>query len=212
MPGRFRGKIALITWSQVGDNLTCEDVKDHFDKLDARITAAVENHKDEGKHIHAYVTWDVNQNLAGTEWADVKGFHPNIKPVGRTPRKAYDYVKKDGDVRVDDAFEPPQTGRGFNRNAKATRKELFLELMAIDDEDEFWVFAKAEMPEMYVMNRPRLKALWLEKFRQTRASKKFELPEDAVCVPHRYPAVTEFLKQFYDDSIRGKCDTAFFLS
>lgn len=140
---------ALLTYPQVPEALQ-EGFPDAITDLIssgpilAEFTAARELHRDGGIHFHVFVDFGRKFSSRRTDVFDCLGRHPNIERVGRTPRVAYDYAIKDGDI-VAGICEPPpgpdgsgegglqrsrgegEPGSNWSRIVLAETRELFFE-------------------------------------------------------------------------------------
>lgn len=94
---RLRAKRILLTYSQVGEQWDHSHVARLIGRLGARGVVCREMHRDGGVHYHALLFFDTTYHTRDVTAFDAGGAHPNIKPIRWTPRKAYDYVCKDGD-------------------------------------------------------------------------------------------------------------------
>jgi len=97
MSYRFNAKQIFLTYSQC--TLTKERVLEFFDErwtLEGHCVSK-ENHADGGTHIHAYFRFTRKLDLTGPRVFDIDGFHPNVVPNVRSPKKCLEYVQKDGD-------------------------------------------------------------------------------------------------------------------
>lgn len=127
---RFRNKVLLVTWSQVNPKkLTTQDIVDHVAKLGGVCRIGLERHKDFGWHYHAYCYNPKIFSSRSSTAFDIKGYHPNIRPVTHTHSKAWRYVAKERLVHDAIPEEP---------NPMANRKkseEVFMKAMATGTKD-----------------------------------------------------------------------------
>lgn len=101
MPSNFHLKnrrYVLFTYSQAGPDFDYWAVVDLLGELGAECIVGRELHEDGGIHYHVFADFGRLFSTRKIRIFDVGGQHPNIKPIGRTPAKAYDYAIKDGDV------------------------------------------------------------------------------------------------------------------
>uniref|UniRef100_A0A8E7L4B5 Replication-associated protein n=1 Tax=Syrmaticus reevesii Genomoviridae sp. TaxID=2814996 RepID=A0A8E7L4B5_9VIRU len=111
---RLRAKRILLTYSQVGPLFDHQQITQLIGRLGARGVLCRERHRDGGIHYHALLLFDSAYNTRDHTAFDVGGAHPNIKPIRWTPRKAYDYVRKDGDVLFCNLSDDDIDGTGSN--------------------------------------------------------------------------------------------------
>jgi len=103
MPSFYNGKRFFLTYAQCAESK--ESLLEFLQKK-ATVRAYViasENHKEEGKHLHACVEFNEVQRRS-VDWLDFKGKHPNKQD----PRKwaaCQQYCKKDGDYIENDKNE-----------------------------------------------------------------------------------------------------------
>lgn len=139
---RLRAKTILITYSQLNDeqlaafndNPTshCDFVTENFGPP-LVYRAGRESHQDGGNHIHVFCSWGDRITSRDPRCLDFGGSHPNIKPIPRTPAKAWEYAGKENNIiheygSIDGGNRTPRTGRDgiFGDALAETTKEGFL--------------------------------------------------------------------------------------
>ena len=95
---RVRAKRILLTYSQVESNFDHQELVRLIGRLGARGCICRELHRNGGVHYHALLVFDSAYHTRDAHRFDVGGTHPNIQPIRWTPRRAYEYVQKDGDI------------------------------------------------------------------------------------------------------------------
>lgn len=139
---RLRAKAILLTYAQINDdqlNQFQSDPLSHCNFVTEAFgpplvyRAGKELHADGGVHIHVFISWSDRVNSRNERCFDYAEAHPNIKPIPRTPRKAWEYAGKDNDIiyeygSLDGGDRADSNGRdGIWRDALAeTTKEGFL--------------------------------------------------------------------------------------
>ncbi|QCW23670.1 MAG: replication-associated protein [Genomoviridae sp.] len=134
---RFEFRYALFTYSQCGD-LEPEAVGLMLSDLGAECIIGREDHADGGIHLHAFAEFQPRLRKRGHVWADVKGFHPNIQPVTKTPWMTYDYAIKDGDVVWGGLERPPMTKKATHEAKEGSKAEAWLDLVNAESSEIFW--------------------------------------------------------------------------
>lgn len=161
MPSDFVVKNArylLLTYAQANDVdpfniLTC------ISERGAECIIAREFHDDGGLHFHVLCHWEKPYSVRSTTAFDVDGKHPNIERVGRTPRKVWDYVTKDGDVVYGGLECPPADGSNENRDRRVWEGEYtskWAYIVDAADKDEFFARLQAEDPRSLACNYPSI--------------------------------------------------------
>jgi Geminivirus Rep catalytic domain len=106
-----------------------------FDGLGAFIRLGRELHADGGTHFHLFADFQQPFSTRDVRRFDYSDAHPNIEGIRRTPRKAWEYAGKDGDILLDDpAAEPPDTRGG----AKRSRDDIWTEICNAADRQSFF--------------------------------------------------------------------------
>ncbi|QGF19376.1 replication associated protein [Antarctic virus COCH21_74] len=97
MPARFQGKTFLLTFAQADRIASKELLHEHLlTFLPVKLITCREFHNDGNAHFHAVMGFDRRQDFRNHDRFDYMGHHPNIV-VAAAPRRAVEYVAKDGD-------------------------------------------------------------------------------------------------------------------
>lgn len=120
---RLKNKYILLTYSQVSPDKTRFDydkIKDIITLMGGTCIIALEKHPETGGfHYHVFAQHPKSFHTRNSRAFDIGDKHPNIKPVTRTPGATWDYVRKDGNVLVDDIpTRPVQRGAHLNKSSK----------------------------------------------------------------------------------------------
>lgn len=153
---QFQFRYVILTYSQCG-SLDPFRIVDLLSTLGAECIIGREHHQDGGIHLHAFVDFGRKFRTRNQRSFDVDSCHPNIAPVKTTPRKAYDYCIKDGEV-VAGGLEPPKGDPEGN--------EVWSQIASADDPDEFWSLCQGLVPRNLLLNYPSLRAYANHKFRR----------------------------------------------
>lgn len=126
---RFDAAQAFLTYPQAA-TLTKEIIAEFFNDAypDCTWIIAQEKHEDGQPHFHVYIKFGKKVSSRNARVFDINGFHPNIAPKVRSPKKVYEYCAKDGDFIVK-GMDPPKE----NCWAKALKR-------ARDDKDSDGAF------------------------------------------------------------------------
>ena len=144
---RINNRYLLLTYSQVGDDFSWRGLGGMLHNLGAFIRLGRESHEDGGTHYHVFCDFETAYSTRDCRKFDFEGHHPNIEPVRRTPRKAWEYAGKDGDVLLDDpAAEPADTGG----SSKRKRDDVWTEITNASTRDEFLALGQALAPRDFV--------------------------------------------------------------
>lgn len=94
---RFQGKTFLLTYAQAERIESKEALHEHLlTFLPEKLITCRETHADGGVHYHAVLRFTARQDFRDERRFDWQGHHPNIASVA-APKKAVEYVAKDGD-------------------------------------------------------------------------------------------------------------------
>ena len=130
---RIRGRKFLLTYSQTPSTFDPERLQRRLDDLAESTSLRGELHRDGGHHYHCFILFDTQFHSRDPRAFDVDGHHPNIKPIRFTPRKAYDYATKDGDVCHsninDDDIEPEKRSNHWHEIIACESREQFFEML-----------------------------------------------------------------------------------
>lgn len=102
---RFSSKRYLLTYSQINPLMTKEFFLDTLKRKGNLLyySIGLENHKDGGKHIHAYVYYSKPIRSRDPKYLDVLNYHPNAQPIKSDEhmQNAISYTQKEGDFIAD---------------------------------------------------------------------------------------------------------------
>lgn len=136
MPGngfRLRGRKFFLTYSQTPPHFDPEQIARAFRRVGGRYVISRELHQDGGTHFHCFLIFDEQFHTRDPRAFDVDGTHPNIKPIRFTPRKAYDYTTKFGNICFnnlhDDDIEPEKQSSHWHEIISCESRERFFELL-----------------------------------------------------------------------------------
>lgn len=141
---RLRAKRILLTYSQVGPEFDHQRIAQLIGQLGGRGVICRERHRNGGIHYHALIFFDTTYHTRDVTTFDVGGAHPNIKPIRWTPRKAYDYVRKDGDVVFCNVDDGDIDGTGGNS------KSTWSDIIAAPDKSAFFEAMRSLDPRALV--------------------------------------------------------------
>lgn len=144
---RINNRYLLLTYSQVGPEFGWQQLGRFLRDLGAFVRIGRELHEDGGTHYHVFCDFETPFSTRDPRKFDFEGAHPNIEAVRRTPRKAWEYAGKDGDVCMDDpSAEPPESGGGTKRK----RDDVWSEITNATNRDEFFALGQALAPRDFV--------------------------------------------------------------
>lgn len=195
---RINNRYLLLTYSQVGPDFDWRGLGRMLHDLGAFIRLGREQHQDGGTHYHVFVDFEEAFSTRDERKFDFGGAHPNIEAVRRTPRKAWEYAGKDGDVCMDDpSAEPPESGGG----AKRKRDDVWLEITNAATRDEFFTLGQALAPRDFVcaFNSIQKYAEW--KFRPQPVP--YSNPDGLACRAGTFPGIEEWVLENLPDSGLG---------
>jgi len=157
MPGfRFNAKNVFLTYAQVGDAFSQQDLFEHLlalrDIQPICLRVGREHHADGGTHYHAYGKWSVKFNTVDPRFFDFHDIHPNIQSA-RNESQVWAYCGKDGDV-VDFGI-PPKCKRTYGDIIKEATTEA-----------EFFEQCASTFPRDFVLNHERLEYFARKKFKR----------------------------------------------
>nr|WIW72185.1 MAG: replicase protein [Cressdnaviricota sp.] len=197
MPRRFqvRARNLIITFPQVPEHLQHEfDAGTPFLE---RVTANFgnplccrlgrERHSDGGIHYHIYLGFDKIVTVNSATAFDYFGAHGNIKSIRRTPHKVFDYVGKDGDIRLEHG-EPPADARscdGDNSNKWA-------DIISCDTKESFLSAVRQQAPRDWLLSNQRI--IEYANFYYPDEKPEYEAPPITV-ERERYPEISEWENQ-----------------
>lgn len=189
---RLRCKRILLTYSQVGPDFDTQSAVRLFGRLGARGVLAREQHRDGGIHYHAFILFDTTHHTRNAAEFDVGGAHPNIKAIRWTPQRAYDYVRKDGDIIWNNLDESDLDG------SQSTSGRHWADIISSPDKTSFYDAIKTLDPRALVCSFPSIEKYADWAYRVT--------PE-----PYHSPTswsdgdFTEWpeLEEWYEENVRG---------
>lgn len=152
---------------------------------------AREFHKDGGEHYHAYMEHPDRFDWRGTRYLDIDGVHPNIEPLTKTPWHAWAYVRKDGDILIDEIPNEPAGRRAGNR--AATETSVWTNIFnSAKDEDDLLTLVKEKLPRDFAksFNNIQNAAKWSH--RRDPNCDTYESPHGLVEHLDAYPDITEW--------------------
>lgn len=185
---RINNRYLLLTYSQVGPDFDWRGLGRMLHDLGAFIRLGREAHQDGGTHYHVFVDFEEPYSTRDQRKFDFEGAHPNIEPVRRTPRKAWEYAGKDGDVLLDDpSAEPPDSGGG----AKRKRDDVWTEIFNAPTRDEFFALIAALAPRDLILcfNSIQKYADW----RYREEPVPYTNPVGLTCKPGAFTGVEEWV-------------------
>lgn len=158
---RFRAKAALLTYSQVdhgtASSFLCPP-NGHYNFIASSIGTpdyyrlGRERHEDGGTHFHVAVGWDSIKQKRNPRCFDYAGAHPNIEPVRRTPRKAWDYAGKDGDIIYESGNGPSES-----RAVSGGRDSIWSDALAAETKEDFLSHLRQHAPRDFVLYNEQLR-------------------------------------------------------
>uniref|UniRef100_A0A8E7G1P9 Replication-associated protein n=1 Tax=Tarsiger cyanurus Genomoviridae sp. TaxID=2814994 RepID=A0A8E7G1P9_9VIRU len=146
-------KYALLTYAQVPESETA-GFADAFTTLatlvPAEFTLARELHDDGGTHYHAFLDFGRKRSFRDTGRFDCCGRHPNIERVGRTPRRAWEYVTKDGDIIAGNCEAPPEDLGTQGHTGEGEHSSDWARIVQSETRDEFFELIRLHQPRALV--------------------------------------------------------------
>lgn len=191
----FHSRYGLFTYSQC-DGLDPHDIVKHFTTLGAECIIGREHHADGGLHFHAFVDFGRKRRFRRHVFADVGLFHPNIAPSRGTPEAAYDYATKEGDI-VAGGAERPQC-RATGRSGSGGSGDTMGQLVALEDEQEFWDACKRLAPGLLLRNFPSLQSY--AKWRFTSTLEQYSHPQSLLFHDERISELVEWREHNLSDT------------
>lgn len=153
MSYRLQAKNILLTYSQVdNDDAFLRTPSAHFDHCTSLLgpldvyRLGREFHQDGGTHFHAYVSPSNKCSTRNARLFDYAGYHPNVRPVRKTPWKSWDYVGKEHDVIYEHGERP-----GGDRAPDPGRQSVWSDALAAGGKEEFLRILREKAPREYVL-------------------------------------------------------------
>lgn len=146
MPFRFAAKTVFLTYAQVNNAFTHQDLFNHLRSLrDVEpicLRVGRESHQDGGIHFHVFGKWSQKIDTIDPRYFDYRGIHPNVQSA-RKESDVYTYCGKDGDTL--DFGIPPKIKRTWTDviNDSTTKEEFMKGALDLSSRD-------------YVLNHERL--------------------------------------------------------
>jgi len=159
MPRRFvlnSAKYVLLTYAQCPEDWDPLRILEMCNLHNAECLIARERHADGGLHYHVFVEFEKPFSTRRTEAFDVAGRHPNIALVGKTPRVAWDYVCKEGDI-VGGGAEAPLPDCEIPAPTKRGTDSDWRFILDAEDEHDFFLRIRERSPKSLACNYPSLR-------------------------------------------------------
>jgi len=210
MPRAFTlkdARYALLTYAQVPESQTAGfpgKLTDLLCGLGAEFTAARERHTDGGIHFHVFVNFGKKFSSRNTSIFDCDGRHPNIERVGRSPRTAWEYVIKDGDIVAGDCNPPPASSRdregGIQPEGEGEHTSDWGRIVLAETRDEFFDLIRRLQPRSLVVSFMSI-ARYAD-WRYRPVAELYKHPENWFFNLESYPILLDWV----DESLRGGQD------
>lgn len=153
-PFRLRNREVLFTYSNLNLNrISWEDIKKRFDDANAKCRIGLETHKNGVPHIHVYARAHTNFNSRNADAFDVKGYHPNIRPVTHHHARAWAYVAKENLVHDGIPDEPHP-----KNNRKQVQAQVFRDALNAGTHDGMLSTIREADPARYCTSFPSIKS------------------------------------------------------
>ena len=157
---RSRAKGFILTYPQCSEDVQSQFVANGGDfpelvecSLEAPKCCRIgrERHQDGGVHFHVYLGFESPVVVNSPTLFDYFGAHGNIKPVRTTPRRAWEYVGKDGDI-IYEFGEPPSEGGGADSGSSSR----WTDIVACDSKESFLAAVRCNAPRDWVLSLDRI--------------------------------------------------------
>lgn len=156
---RCRARNLIVTFPQVNENAQrhfdagtpfLERVQQDFGNP-VCLRLGRERHEDGGIHYHVYIGFDKIVSINSATAFDYFGAHGNIKSIRRTPHKVFDYVGKDGDIRLEHG-EPPTTPS----SREGADQNKWHDIISCDDKESFLSAVRDKAPRDWLLSNQRI--------------------------------------------------------
>jgi hypothetical protein len=157
---RSRARAFIVTYPQCNEDVQSQFATDgrNFPQLVERDLASPEccrigreQHADGGVHFHVFLSFESPVVVNSPTVFDYFGTHGNIKPVRTTPRRAWEYVGKDGDIIHESGDAPAE--RGTSHGHSASR---WTDIVACDSKESFLAAVRVNAPRDWVLSLDRI--------------------------------------------------------
>ena len=192
---RVRAKRILLTYSQVESNFDHQQLIRLIARLGARGCICRELHRNGGVHYHALLVFDSAYHTRDAHRFDVGGTHPNIQPIRWTPRRAYEYVQKDGDIIYNNLEDNDIDGPGTSSSTH------WADIIASPDKATFFEKIGTLDPRALVCSFPSI-----EKYADWAYREEQQEYESPVVYAERDDWIGEELNEWYEATLRGRAD------
>lgn len=137
--------------------------------------------------ITTFILASTRLSLSTRTAFDYFGTHGNIKSVRRTPNKVFDYVGKDGDIRLDHGEPPTET-----RSRDGNDSNKWHDIISCSDKESFLSAVREQAPRDWLLSNQRI----LEYANLYYPEEKPEYTTPNITVEReRYPEISEWENQ-----------------
>lgn len=189
-------KYCLLTYPQVPeqeDETFADAARELFtsERIAALYVIGRELHADGGVHFHCFLDFGRQFSSRDTRIFDIRGQHPNILRVGRTPRRSYDYAIKDGDIRgqSEGYLGPPDTPR----REQGERSSDWATIVSAETRDDFFELVRSLQPRALACSFVSLARYADWRFRPTPTP--YQHPEDWSFRLDRYQVLLDWAEE-----------------
>ncbi len=152
MPYRLQAKNILLTYSQVNNDDFLRTPSAHFEHCTSLLgpidvyRLGRELHQDGGTHYHAFIGARNRCSTRNARLFDFNGYHPNVRPISKTPGRSWDYVGKDDDVIFEHGEKP-----GADRTSVSGRDSIWADALRSESKEGFLQHLRENAPRDYVL-------------------------------------------------------------
>lgn len=155
-----RAKNFILTYPQCNDDVQSQFIDNggNFPQLveqDLELPNCVrigrERHQDGGVHFHVFLGFESTVTVNSPTLFDYFGAHGNIKSVRTTPRRAYEYVGKDGDIIHEFGISPPEGGA-----SNSGSNSRWIDIVNAESKDSFLSAVRLQAPRDWVLSLDRI--------------------------------------------------------